>query len=203
MGGSSNVYKQLVDAGKCDNVWALCMYEGSQSNGTLTIGGADARLADGPIIYVPDSGLGFHSVSVASLKLGDSTIQVGQNAILDTGTNVLLLPSTVFAQVQKSMCSDMSLAYCKELWSSACVTMTDAQMDAYPPLAMELDGIALQMTSRDYLLIGSSQLQLARSAWASAMVAVQVAAASSSATQRCATTTSSSTLRSGRLGGGR
>jgi len=155
MGGSSNVYKQLVDAGKCDNVWALCMYEGSQSNGTLTIGGADARLADGPIIYVPDSGLGFHSVSVASLKLGDSTIQVGQNAILDTGTNVLLLPSTVFAQVQKSMCSDMSLAYCKELWSSACVTMTDAQMDAYPPLAMELDGIALQMTSRDYLLIGS------------------------------------------------
>eukprot|EP00931_Biecheleriopsis_adriatica_P054981 TRINITY_DN32418_c0_g1_i1.p1 TRINITY_DN32418_c0_g1~~TRINITY_DN32418_c0_g1_i1.p1 ORF type:complete len:431 (+),score=69.67 TRINITY_DN32418_c0_g1_i1:67-1293(+) len=155
MGGNSNVYKQLVAAGKCADVWALCMHEGSQSNGTLTIGGADSRLADGQITYVPDSGALFHSVSVASLKLGESTIEVGESAILDTGTNVLLLPSAVFAQVHKSMCSDASLAGCNELWSNNCVTMTDAQMDAYPPLALQLDGVALQMTSHDYLLLGS------------------------------------------------
>ena len=30
-----NVFSSLVKAGKCDNVWAMCMYEGSTSNGTL------------------------------------------------------------------------------------------------------------------------------------------------------------------------
>merc|ERR1719197_1092927 len=33
--------------------------------------------------------------------------------------------------------------------------MTDAQVDAYPPLSLQLDGIALEMSSRDYLLLGS------------------------------------------------
>ena len=31
------------------------MHHGSHSNGTLTLGGVDARLSDGPIAYVPDS----------------------------------------------------------------------------------------------------------------------------------------------------
>merc|ERR1712194_543297 len=88
-------------------------------------------------------------------NLGGSTIQVGMSAILDTGTNVLLLPSRVFSGVQKSMCSDSSLARCSQLWSNSCVALTDAQVDAYPPLSMQLDGISLQMTSRDYLLLGS------------------------------------------------
>merc|ERR1712178_258111 len=95
-GGASNVFAQLVADGKCDNVWALCMYEGTESNGTLTIGGVDPRLSEEPVAYVPDSGIFFHSVKVASLKLGSATLQVHQGAILDTGTNVLLVPSTVY-----------------------------------------------------------------------------------------------------------
>lgn len=155
MGGGENVFQQLVARGHCDNVWALCMHEGDKSNGTLTIGGADARLSDGPIVYVPDSGLGFHSVSVASLNLGGSKITVGKSAILDTGTNVLLLPSSTFAEMRRLMCSDASLASCAELWGNDCVDMTDAQVDAYPPLALQLHGAVLEMTSRDYLLRGS------------------------------------------------
>ena len=90
----------LIDPGKCDNVWSICMVEGSTSNGTLTVGGVDHRLHTDNISYVPDSGLGFHSVKVAALNIGDNSsatasIQVGQSAILDTGTNVLLLPSHV------------------------------------------------------------------------------------------------------------
>merc|ERR1712187_441611 len=33
--------------------------------------------------------------------------------------------------------------------------LTDAELDAYPPLSLQLDGISLDMTSRDYLLLGS------------------------------------------------
>ena len=51
--------------------------------------------------YVADSGYGFHSVEVNALNIGGSggtaaaSIKVGESAILDTGTNVLLLPSKV------------------------------------------------------------------------------------------------------------
>jgi len=154
-GGSENVFSQLVSSGKCDNVWALCMYEGSSGNGTLTIGGVDPRLSDTAVQYVPDDGTFFRSVHVQSLKVGDVDLKVGQSAILDTGTNVLLLPSSLYSQVQKSMCSDASLAHCKDLWSNACVTLTDEEVDAYPAFSMELNGVSLEMNSRDYLLLGS------------------------------------------------
>eukprot|EP00747_Dinoflagellata_sp_TGD_P181006 gnl/TRDRNA2_/TRDRNA2_34401_c0_seq2.p1 gnl/TRDRNA2_/TRDRNA2_34401_c0~~gnl/TRDRNA2_/TRDRNA2_34401_c0_seq2.p1 ORF type:complete len:409 (+),score=52.38 gnl/TRDRNA2_/TRDRNA2_34401_c0_seq2:59-1285(+) len=154
-GGKGEVFGQLVAAGKCDNVWSLCMYEGKQSNGTLTIGGVDPSLSDGPIVYVPDSGIGFHAVKVANLKLGNESLEVGENAILDTGTNVLLLPSRVYSKVQRSMCTDSKLAFCAELWKNQCFAMTDDQIDMYPALSLELDGTSLQMTSRDYLLRGS------------------------------------------------
>jgi len=154
-GGTSNVFSQLVKAGLAENVWAMCMYEGTTSNGTLTIGGVDERLSEGPVQYVPDAGLFFHSVKVSELKLGNVSVPVGKTAILDTGTNILLLPAKVFQAAQTSMCSDTSLSHCQTLWQNTCVELSDAEVDAYPPLTMELDGVSLEMTSRDYLLIGS------------------------------------------------
>merc|ERR1712146_869054 len=89
------------------------------------------------------------------MKLGSSTIQVGESGILDTGTNVLLVPSKVYKELQSSMCSDKSLAHCADFWENKCFSLTDAELDAYPPLSLQLDGISLDMTSRDYLLLGS------------------------------------------------
>jgi hypothetical protein len=154
-GGEANVFAQLVAAAKADNVWALCMYEGAESNGTLTIGGVDPRLSEEAVAYVPDSGVVFHSVKVASIKLGSSSFDVDKSAILDTGTNVLLVPGGIYEQMQKSMCADQSLSHCSDLWQNKCFALTDAEVDAYPPLSMQLDGTTLEMTSRDYLLLGS------------------------------------------------
>jgi hypothetical protein len=166
-GGSEDVFATLVAANKCDNVWAMCMYEGSKSNGTITIGGVDESLSNGTIEYVKDVGLGFHSVQVDSLTLdGGDTIEVGEAAILDTGTNILLAPTKVMNALQSSMCgssasgsddsrSSNSLASCNDLWSNKCVKLTEEQVDAYPDLTMQLDGTKLIMSSRDYLLLGS------------------------------------------------
>ena len=71
-----NVFSQLVDAGKSANVWAMCMYDGAISNGTITIGGVDPRLSvNGKVNYVPDSGRGFHSVEVASITLAPAVVK--------------------------------------------------------------------------------------------------------------------------------
>ena len=53
------------------------------------------------------------------------------------------------------MCGDASLTSCADLWGNKCVDLTDAQVDAYPPLTLNLDGADLEMSSRDYLLKGS------------------------------------------------
>jgi len=156
MRGNQNVFASLVAAGLCDNVWAICMRPGSKSNGTLTIGGVDPRLADGEVVYVPDAGVGFHSVSVSTVTLGSGEpIKVGKAAILDTGTNVLLVPTKLMNQLQAQMCADSSLASCAALWQNECVSLTDEQVAAYPPLSLQLDGISLAMTAKDYLLLGS------------------------------------------------
>ena len=155
--GKEDVFNSLVAAGLCDNVWAMCMHKGKTSNGTITIGGVDKRLSvDGRVDYVDDVGFGFHSVQVSSMQLGSSQpISVGASAILDTGTNVLLAPSKVMSALQTSMCASSSLVHCNDLWENKCVDLTDEQVSAYPPLSLQLDGVTLEMSSRDYLLRGS------------------------------------------------
>jgi hypothetical protein len=160
-GGSEDVFSSLVKAGQCENMWAICMSAGSHSNGTLTLGGVDTRLAAGPIRYVDDSPGGFHTVNVASILLNGSShsagasIKVGALAILDTGTNILLLPDKLLATFHSTMCQDSSLAKCEALWGNACVSLTDEEVDAYPALEIQLDGTSLHMSARDYLLLGS------------------------------------------------
>jgi hypothetical protein len=114
-------------------------------------------LADGPITYVKDEGFLLSEVAVSSLTLGNETIPMGRenSAILDTGTNVLLLPPNAYSQVQRAMCANASLVSCEALWRNECVDLTEEQLDQYPPLSFQLDGTVLEMDSRDYLLLGS------------------------------------------------
>jgi len=155
-GGSKSVFGQLVKNQKCDNVWAICINEGAKSNGTLTIGGSDPRLSVGQVTYVPDVGLGFHSVRVTNFIVGNASVPVGGAAILDTGTNILLVPKSVRDALGKSMCGNASLAHCGALWTGVCADLTDAQVSDYPELALVLSGnLRLRMSSRDYLLRGS------------------------------------------------
>jgi hypothetical protein len=114
-------------------------------------------LADGPITYVKDEGFLLSEVAVSSLTLGNETIPMGRenSAILDTGTNVLLLPPNAYSQVQRAMCANASLVSCEALWRNECVDLTEDQLDQYPPLSFQLDGTVLEMDSRDYLLLGS------------------------------------------------
>ena len=43
----------------------------------------------------------------------------------------------------------------KALWQNECVELTDEEINAYPSLTMKLDGVNLDMSARDYLLLGS------------------------------------------------
>ena len=105
---------------------------------------------------MPDSSSrGFHSVDVASFKLShavDATapaapaapatraapvrapvsVPVNAAAILDTGTNVLLLPPALLAALGEAMCADPTLAKCAALWANECVELTAAEAGSCP-----------------------------------------------------------------------
>ena len=57
-------------------------------------------------------------------------VPVNAAAILDTGTNVLLLPPALLSALGGAMCSDASLAKCAALWANQCVALTAAEVDA-------------------------------------------------------------------------
>lgn len=150
-----DVLATLVQAGKCEHVWGLCMHEGRSSNGTMTVGGVDETLAKETIKYVPDTGFIYPNFAVSSLSVAGQEVSVKDSAILDSGTNILLLGSSVYSNTQSAMCSDASLANCAGLWANKCFEMTDAEVDSYPTLTFHLDGVSLEMSSRDYILQGS------------------------------------------------
>ena len=176
MGLKENVFAELVAQGKADNVWAICMNDGPISNGTITIGGVDERfVASGSKVeYVPDSGRGFHSVTVASITLGGqragghkersttaaTTIPVNEIGILDTGTNVLLLPRKLMNSLEASMCVGSIAGACKQLWGRTapanCASLSPSEVAQFPPMTLNLEnGVHLVMTARDYILQGS------------------------------------------------
>merc|ERR1711862_214669 len=57
--------------------------------------------------------------------------------------------------MRSAVCADETLANCSGLWDNKCFAMTDEEVDKYPPLVFELAGTGLEMSPRDYLLLGS------------------------------------------------
>jgi hypothetical protein len=56
-GGNQDVFGTIFGSGSLPaNTYSMCFYEGSKSNGTFTLGGADSRLYHGEIQYVPNGG---------------------------------------------------------------------------------------------------------------------------------------------------
>lgn len=171
-----NVFSQLVSAGLAEDKWAICLAKGSKSNGTLTIGGVDERLiADGAelglVKNVAGSATGFYSVAVpGGITLngtGGKPIDGIDNhaAILDTGTNVLLLPDQAFDSLRaryQALCDEgaevpglCGLAQGETLFDGKCLKLSDEDIGKWPALNFGLDnGVELTMNANDLLLRG-------------------------------------------------
>ena len=155
-----------VDGHYCEPVFGICMHEGTHSNGTMTIGGVDESLAEGPIEYVPSTNrTSWHEMEVKHITLTGGewskniTVPFGiyaNRAILDTGTNDLLLPTDVYRETRRTICNDRRLKHCEAFFNNSCFYLSEWEVDAYPDLTLQLDlGVQLHMTSRDYLLQSS------------------------------------------------
>lgn len=118
MAGPSNpesVIGQLASNNAIDSyVWSICLQPGSISNGTITIGGIDSRLHNGPVVYTPNTGGGqFYQMQANGLTVGNSQVYLDESqVIIDSGTNILLLPTESYTSMKQqmlAMCSSVNL----------------------------------------------------------------------------------------------
>lgn len=166
--GNQNVFSSLFKAGKLkENKFAMCFHQGAHSNGTMTIGGTDPQFYHGEIKYVTNTGGSFSygmdllDIVIDGQPLGDTSTN---QAILDSGTNVLLVPTPAFSSftsIVTGKCATQKLrGICdvpageKSLLDGGCFAMTQQEVDAFPPIELKLNGVTLKITGQDYLNLG-------------------------------------------------
>ncbi len=107
MAGPANpqsVISQLASNNAIPNwLWSICLNAGSISNGTITIGGIDSRLYSGSISYTPDVGNGqFYAMNLNSISVGGQKVYTDESqVIIDSGTNILLVPDETFSSMKR------------------------------------------------------------------------------------------------------
>ena len=145
-------------------MWSLCLQPGAVSNGTITLGGIDSRLHDGDVVYTPDVGGGqFYSMQLNGMKLGGQQVYTDEpQVIIDSGTNILLLPDETFSSMKKlflGMCSSQNQLHgicdvgsTETLFDGKCFDFTAAQIAAFPNITISVPSIDLVMTPKNYIL---------------------------------------------------
>jgi len=160
--GSTNLFSTLFSKGKVPaNEFSMCFNQGSKSNGTLTLGGVDPRLYIGSFETVKNSGEGDYEVPMNSMTVGGQTIEATQtSAIIDSGTNILLLPNQAFNSMKTIFVNNCTqnplVGVCgtgKTIFDGACFPLTAKQMAAYPPLVINLEGATLSVPYYSYLVV--------------------------------------------------
>jgi len=168
LAGSANtqdVFESLVDAGSiAQDIFSMCYHQGSTSNGTFTLGGIDSRLYNGEIVYTTNvGGDAEYDLQLIDIQINGVTVDStsGQVAIMDSGTNVLLVTDPMF-QSMKSMflnnCSANPLfGICVgvsngTLFDGQCFPMNPKQMAEFPPIVFRLKELTLTLQPQDYLI---------------------------------------------------
>jgi len=129
------------------------------------MGGTDPSLYTGNFGYTPIvPGEGFYSINMTDIlvdgkSIGQPYSSYSSNAIVDSGTNILLLPDELYGPLDstfQSLCSKINLPYIcktkKSFFDGYCYPLTQQQIDEFPSIELNIDGVPLIMSGEDYLL---------------------------------------------------
>lgn len=145
----------LYQAGLIEHdAFSVCIL---QENGTFTLGGADPAFFEGNMEWTPiTSGEAFvvetvdMQVNGQSLGFPASMYNMEGGSVVDTGTYSLVVPTPVYDAIGEAIaatCPDSNLVgVCglarndSIIYNGECFTMTDAQIEAFPPLGITFGG---------------------------------------------------------------
>jgi hypothetical protein len=140
----------LHQAGMIANSFAFCF--ANRTHGRFMVGGAAAgTYRPGSTQWIPLSGE--YSITMTSILVGGVAVQFSSaDAILDSGTNVLLLDSDTFSAVQTQFTQCSNCAHVNSFFNGGCHNLTASELAAYPPLQLQFGTATLSMPPRSYLV---------------------------------------------------
>lgn len=151
------VFEKLVTESGISNIFSLCL---TGSEGIMTMGidySSDSSFVWTPIIEDLWYVVQLNSASLGSTTLFSSPPPNG-NAIIDSGTTLMLLPNFAydsFVSYLYAECSTNTLVgVCNEggqLLNSSCFTMESDQINAFPNFNFNFNGLTLSLKSSQYL----------------------------------------------------
>jgi len=169
--GQYTPVQYLYKHGEMANQFSFC-FDKSGNGGIFTFGGADPNLYTGTFTYTPfvqtiEEG---YLVKMKDLLVGGKSIGVNPNvysggfggSIIDSGTNIFLLPDPAFRALHKTfraLCSTTQLkGICDKnathtLFDGYCFKLTSDDLSKFPTMTISLEGVTLTMKPTQYLVV--------------------------------------------------
>jgi len=135
------VSQKLLD----EDVFAFYLGDAEDDNSEVTFGGVNKNHYTGDITTLPLRRKAYWEVDLDSISFGDATAPLdGTGVILDTGTSLIVLPSTLAELLNKEMGA-------KKGYNGQYTVECDKRA-SLPDLTFELSGYNFSITAYDYIL---------------------------------------------------
>ena len=138
-------FYMMIDQGLLDEpVFAFYLADASEES-EATFGGIDKSHYSGKMINIPLRRKAYWEVNLDAISLGDETAELdGTGAILDTGTSLIVLPSTIAELLNKEIGAKPGF--------QGQYTIECEKRDSLADLTFNLSGYNFTLTPYDYIL---------------------------------------------------
>uniref|UniRef100_A0A7S0Q893 Peptidase A1 domain-containing protein n=1 Tax=Coccolithus braarudii TaxID=221442 RepID=A0A7S0Q893_9EUKA len=148
--GLTTIFEALVSSGQLDKpqfAFYLSKDPKAELGGLLTLGGADSNYYTGELHYVPVSRKAYWQFELDEVSVDGSMLVSGTSAIADTGTSLIVAPSSVFKQLVQAL----GLPALSQQGNGQ-ITIPCDRADALPTLAFKINGRPFELESAEYVL---------------------------------------------------
>ena len=169
--GQPTALQYLVNTHQIANAFSLCLDQSGQG-GLFMLGGADSSTYTGQFQYTPFIGgldelyniwMTDIQVQGQSVQLDPNVLNGGGSTVVDTGTNILLLPDQPYQalrQVYSNLCGSLKLpGFCNvanksaTLFDGVCYPLTAAERASWPDLVLVFQGgLSVPMKANTYII---------------------------------------------------
>jgi hypothetical protein len=155
------VFDTLVQNKLIEDIFSLCLLE---SGATLSLGfnNSNNQLFQWtPILKYNNNYYAYYQVGIMGIYVNGSSLNLESSSynrtIVDSGTNVLVLPLIVYNAFQtlyKNYCSNINMSvYCENLLNGNSVTLTQYEIRNLPSIEIYLNGsVTLNISAENYLI---------------------------------------------------
>lgn len=138
-------FYNMISQGKLDNPIFAFYLGGTKNQSEVTFGGIDESHYKGDLIWLPVRRRAYWETSLDSITLGHEKAElVNTGAILDTGTSLIVVPSTIAELINESIGA-------KKGWNGQ-YTVECSARDSLPDLTFTLAGYNFKISPFDYIL---------------------------------------------------